>query len=210
MRRRSIWFIFCGLVALALGGIAVAGGGGAQTDDAAATFSASEVKRFKSRTCTGADGEYRVTHAVLLGKVESTTDPILAGALKLKLKSVYNLTENLGWVVGTAHIRNDAVDPDTRARATFKAVNVNGAIEGMFVGGAGAPHWRLLANFSASLNQTDTTAAITNGTIGAASSSNSALLFRGGCKHKEDEPVTATQRGEKPHGEGRGKGKDKP
>jgi hypothetical protein len=209
MRKRTISFMFVGLVALALGGFAVAGSGGAQTDDAAATFTASEVKRFKARTCTGADGEYRIIHAVLQGDVVSTTDPVLAGKLKLKLKSVYNKTENLGWVVGTAHIRNEAADPDTRARATFRAVNVNGTIEGMLVGGAGAPHWRLLANFSASLSQTDTTAAMTDGKIGTPSSNNSALLFRGGCRSENAAATTASDTG-RGKGKENGKGKGRP
>jgi hypothetical protein len=206
MQKRTISFLLAGLVALVVGAVAVAGSRGAQTDDAAATFSTSEVKRFKARTCTGADGEYRIVHAVLNGNVVSTTDPVLAGKLKLKLKSVYNKTENLGWVVGTAHIRNEDADPDTRARATFRAVNVNGTIEGMLVGGAGAPHWKLLANFSATLSQTDTTAAIADGKIGTPSSNNSALLFRGGCRSEDAAAATTSDTG---RGKGKEKGKDK-
>jgi hypothetical protein len=201
MRKRTIWFILAGLVALVLGGVAVAGGGGAETDDATATFSADQVKHFKSRTCTGADGEYRITHTVLSGKVESTTDPLLAGELKLRLKSVYNLNEGLGWVVGKAHIRNETADPDTRARASFKAVNKGGNLEGMLVGGAGAPHWKLLATFSATLADSG---AVSNGKIGTPSSDNPALLYRRGCRSEDTGPTTASERGEK-----KGRGHDK-
>jgi hypothetical protein len=206
MRRRTILSILAGLVALVTAGLALAREDhGAQTDLATATFTATEVKRLKTRTCEGADGTYKITHAVVLGEVVSTTDPLLAGKLKLHFKSVYNDTEDLGWVAGKAHIRNEAAG--TRARASFRAVQVGDEIEGMLGGGAGHPHWKLLANFSATLADTG---AVTDGKIGTPSSDNSALLFRGGCKHKKDETVTATQQGEKPHGEGRGKGKDKP
>jgi hypothetical protein len=195
MKGRTIWSILAGLVALVVAGIAVASQHGAQTDAATATFSATEVKRVKSRTCEGVDGTYKITHAVVHGDVVSASDPVLAGKLKLHLKSVYNTTEGLGWVVGKAHVRNEAAEPDTHARASFKAVNVGGKLEGLFVGGAGAPHWKLLANFSASLADTG---AVTGGTIGAPSSDNSALLYRGGCRRPEKaHPAVTTERGKR-------------
>jgi hypothetical protein len=202
MRRRTIWSLVAGVVALVVVGIAVASQHGAQTDDATATFSATEVKRIKTRTCEGADGTYKITHAVVHGDVVSASDPVLAGKLRLHLKSVYNTTEGLGWVVGKARVRNEAAEPDTHARASFKAVNVGGKLEGLFVGGAGAPHWRLLANFSASLGDTG---AVTGGTIGAPSSDNSALLYRGGCRSEKADTATASERGKK-----KGHGKRRP
>jgi hypothetical protein len=211
MRRRTILSILAGLLALVTAGLALAREDhGAQTDLATATFMANDVKRLKTRTCEGADGTYKITHAVVLGEVMSTADPVLAGKLKLHFKSVYNDTEDLGWVAGKAHIRNESTG--TGARASFRAVKVGDKIEGMLSGGAGRPHWRLLANFSATLADTG---AVNNGTIGSPSSDtsaldNSALLFRGGCKHKKDASLTATQRDEKAHGEERGKGKVKP
>jgi hypothetical protein len=205
MRKRTIWTILAGLVALAIAGLAVAAHKGAQTDPAEASFSATEVKRIKTRTCEGADGTYKITHAIVEGTVASTEDPVLAGNLRLHLKSVYNDTENLGWVTGKAHIRNELADPDTRARASLTAVNVDGEIEGMLVGGAGAPHWKLLANFSADLADTG---AVTHGQIGSAGSSdNSALLFRGGCHRKADGPAVASERKEK---KGRGHERARP
>lgn len=204
MRKRTIGFILASLAALAIAGLAVAGRHGAETDAVAATFSATEVKRMKSRTCTGADGEYRITHAVLLGEVVSTTDPLLAGKLKLHLKSVYNVAESIGWVAGTAHIRNEAADPDTRARASFRAVNVGGEIEGLFTGGAGRPHWKLLANFSAKLADTG----VTEGQIGGGSSDNSALVFRGGCR-SEAAPAAQERKLER-EDKGRGHEKKRP
>src|SRR5918996_6243307 len=136
MRQRTIWSIVACLAA-----IAVASQRGAQTDDATATFSATEVKRIKTRTWEGADGTYKITHAVLEGEVTAADPAVLGGKLRLHLKSVYNDTEDLGWVTGKAHIRNETAEPDTRARASFKAVNVGGNLEGVLVGGAGAPHW---------------------------------------------------------------------
>jgi hypothetical protein len=206
MRRRTILSILAGLLALAIAGMAMARERGAQTDLAEATFSATEVKRLKTRTCEGADGTYKITHAVVLGEVVSSSDPLLAGKLKLHFKSVYNDTEDLGWVAGKAHVRNEATG--TRVRASFRAVNVGGKLEGMFGGGAGHPHWKLLANFSATLADTG---AVSDGKIGTPSSDNSALLFRGGCIHKREDTVTATEREEKKlRGEERGRGKDKP
>ena len=207
MRKRTIWTILAGLVALAIAGLAVAAHQGAQTDAAVASFSATEVKRIKTRTCEGADGTYKITHAIVEGTVMSTEDPVLAGNLRLHLKSVYNDTESLGWVTGKVHIRNEVADPDTRARASLRAVNVDGEIEGMLVGGAGAPHWKLLANFSANLADTG---AVTDGQIGAGSSDNSALLFRGGCRREA--AVRASERKlergeERGHGHGKEKGR---
>jgi hypothetical protein len=205
MRRRTILSILAGSLALVLVGMAVAReNGGAQTDAAAATFSATEVKRIKTRTCEGADGTYKITHAVVYGEVVSATDPVLAGRLKLHFKSVYNDTEDLGWVAGYAQVRNESAG--TRARASFRAVNVGGEIEGMFGGSAGRPHWKLLANFSANLADTG---AVTNGTMGAPSSDNSALLFRSGCRHKNDNSLTAADREAKKN-EAKGNGRQKP
>lgn len=194
MRKPTIWTILAGLVALVVAGIAVASQRGAETDDATAAFSATEVKRLKTRTCEGADGTYEITHAVLEGEVTTADPAVLGGKLRLHLKSVYNDTENLGWVTGKAHIHNETADPDTRARASFKAVNVGGNLEGILVGGAGAPHWKLLATFSATLADSG---AVTDGKIGKPSSENSALLYRGGCRSKDAGPAAASERGKK-------------
>jgi hypothetical protein len=203
MRRRTILSILAGLLALAIAGMAMAREhGGAQTDAAQATFSATDVKRLKTRTCEGADGAYKITHAVVLGEVVSASDPVLNGKLKLHLKSVYNDTEDLGWVVGRAHVRHETTG--TRVRAGFAAVNVGGEIEGMLSGGAGRPHSKLLANFSANLADTG---AFTGGTIGTPSSDNSALLFRGGCRHREDSLRSSGREEEKKAGQERGKEK---
>jgi hypothetical protein len=202
MSRRIVWIVSGALLALVTASLAVASHRGAQTDAAAATFSATEVKRIKSRTCEGSDGTYKITHAVLEGAVVSASDPVLAGQLRLHLKSVYNTTEGLGWVAGKAQIRNESAVPDTRARATFRAVNVGGELEGMFVGGAGAPHWKVLANFSANLSDSG----VTEGKIGTGSSDNSALLYRGGCGAGHDESTVASQ-GERENGKGRGRKK---
>jgi hypothetical protein len=200
MKKRTIWIVSAALIALVSAGIAVASQRGAETDAATATFSATEVKRTKSRTCEGSDGTYKITHAVLEGEVVSTSDPVLAGKLRLQLKSVYNTTDGLGWVAGKAQIRNEGADPDTRARASFRAVNVGGELEGMFVGGAGAPHWKLLANFSATLSDSG----VTSGQIGGGSSDNSALLYRGGCRRAEENSATALQ-GEREKDKGHGR-----
>jgi hypothetical protein len=202
MRKRTFWAILAGAVALLVAGIAVASQQGAQTDDATATFSATEVKRTKTRTCQGADGTYKITHAVVEGEVTAADPALLGGKLRLHLKSVYNDTEDLGWVTGKAHIRNEAADPDTRARASFKAVNVGGNLEGLLVGGAGGPHWKLLATFSATLADSG---AVSNGTIGKPTSENSALLYRGGCRSENAGPAAASERGKK-----KGHGKRQP
>jgi hypothetical protein len=194
MRQRTTWSIVAGLVALVVAGIAVASQHGAQTDDATATFSATEVKRIKTRTCEGADGTYKITRAVLEGEVTTADPALLGGKLRLHLRSVYNDTEDLGWVTGKAHIRNETAEPDTRARASFKAVNVGGNLEGILVGGAGTPHWKLLATFSATLADSG---AVSNGKIGKPTSDNSALLYRGGCRSKDAGPTTTSERGKK-------------
>jgi hypothetical protein len=201
MRSRMVWAIVAGLVTLVVAGMALASQHGAQTDDATATFSATTVKRTKTRTCQGADGTYKVTHAVVEGEVTAADPALLAGKLRLHLKSVYNDTEDLGWVTGKAHIRNEAADPDTRARASFRAVNAGGNLEGILIGGAGAPHWKLLATFSATLADNG---AVSNGRIGNPTSENSALLYRGGCRSGDTGPSAASERGKKKgHAKGR-------
>jgi hypothetical protein len=201
MRKRTTWASVAGVLALLVAGMALASEHGAQTDDATATFSATQVKRSKTRTCQGADGTYKITHAVVEGEVTAADPALLGGKLRLHLKSVYNDTEDLGWVTGKAHIRNEGVDPATRARASFKAVNVGGNLEGLLVGGAGAPHWKLLATFSATLADSG---AVSNGKIGEPTSENAALLYRRGCRSEDTGPSATSERGKKKgHDKGR-------
>lgn len=185
MTRLKFW-IGGVLVALATTGIALAAGpDGASTDAASATFRA-EAKRVTTRNCKGSDGTYRITRGIYAGTMESS-DPRLNGRLRIRIHSVYNTDEKLGWAHGVVHVRGE----ETRAAARLSAVLSDDSMEGLLTGAAGAPRAKLLANFSA-----DFTPDGFSGKLGSGDSANLALLFTRGCKSESSE--TAIKQRERP------------
>jgi hypothetical protein len=203
LRKYKLWLGLAVFLCFATAGIAVASEEpSAQTQAVAASFQA-DMKREKSGMCKGADGTYKVTHSIYWGVAEST-NPLLDGRMRLKLESFYNVDEKLGKVAGELHIRNE--DTDTRAVARLVGVNSNGDVEGILIGVAGRPHAKLVANFSARLGES----AIA-GKLGDGSSSNLAVLFSRGCKHREHETTAlARDQGKQERGEEHPEKKDRP
>jgi hypothetical protein len=171
MLRLKFW-IGGALVALMVSGIAMAAAG-AKTDTPSATFSAT-AKRVQTKTCQGSDGTYKITKGVYEGKMDST-DPRLAGPVRLKIESVYNTDESAGWMRGELKLRNG--DTDMRAEAQLSAVNLDGTVEGLLTGHAGTPRAKLLANFVADF----TPDGFANGKLGTGGSANQSLFFGGAC-----------------------------
>ena len=172
---------------LAVTGVALAGQG-ANTATPSATFTAS-AKRVDTRTCQGGDGKYTITRGRYEGTFVSTT-PGLSGPARLTVRSVYNNDESAGWLTGELQVRNATADGRTEAR--FSAVDLDGNVEGLLVGKTGPPRANLLANFSATFDQSST-GGFTDGKLGTGASANEALIFGGGCTG--DKPDKAPKSG---------------
>jgi hypothetical protein len=173
--RRLTWIALAGAVALTAAGIAVAGHRDtARTQAVAATFSASRTA-VNERTCTGADGTYRVAREVFEGTVTSA-DPRLAGRLTLRTKSLINQTTGYGTTEGSAWLR-DTTTGRTKARARLTAVNtqlgvLNGVLEGRLKEGG-----RLVANFKATFSSPTAF----SGELGSGAGENTAVVQSGRC-----------------------------
>jgi hypothetical protein len=188
---------------VALAGIAVArsGGGADKIEPAQSTFTAAPVKD-KTRTCTGSDGEYNITHATYRGESVSA-DPRLAGDLQIKARSVVNLTTGLGFSKGSIKIREDG-SRRAKALARFSAVNTQrGKLDGFIRGhvkNTERGRARLLANFSAAFNAEGTELTGEMGSEAPVPPQNSAVLVSGRCDRGQgDEQRGSAQRG--PRGE---------
>jgi hypothetical protein len=165
--RRIVLLALAALATLAVAGLALAQLTTTGTEAVSATFTATNVVRTDTRTCTGTDGAYEITHARYDGQATSATAG-LAGPLQIRVKSVYNTTEKLGFVDGTIYLRGT----DRRAIGRFSAVNTNGVLDGYLTGhvsrGA-ALRGSLTAGFTR-------TGGFTDGKLGTGSSTNTALL----------------------------------
>jgi len=170
------WMALVATGALVFAGFAVANHVGASTHAVSATFSATTVAERWTRTCTGVDGTYELTHAKYTGTATGSDDR-LSGAIELHVRSVYNQSENLGRVHARVKIRDDAGKVKTRGE--LHAVNANGQVEGLLVGHAReGVNNKLLANVSAAYTSEG---GFSNGQLGAGNAANTALLYANGC-----------------------------
>lgn len=174
--RKVLWLSLMGVLALAVtGGIAVAAKRAADTKAVSATFTAAAAEGLKSRTCTGVDGTYQFRHGQYKGTAVSD-DARLNGPITLRLESVYNQTEKLGTVTGT--VRFSTGEDDGKGLGHVHAVNSDGKLTGIVIGGIGRPHGKLIANFSAELGATGLTA----GKIGSGTPASTAVVLQAQCK----------------------------
>jgi len=155
MRRITIVAVACG-IALIAAGIAVALRAATGTNLVASTFNATTVERYNTRTCTGADGQYDVVDAVFTGTAASS-EPSLAGAVRIRIRSAYNTTKNVGWAGGTPSFGNAG-----RVALGFDAAAANGKLTGFVRGGAGRPMATLVGSFTADYSKSG----LVNGQIG--------------------------------------------
>lgn len=176
------------LLTLVASGVAVAEEGRktADTDSAAATFSAERTK-VSERTCVGSDGTYRVAHEEFRGTVVSS-DPRLAGAIVLKTRSVINQTNGLGRTAGHAYLRS--TDGQHKGKAALIAVNtqrgvLDGVLSGAVRSSGDTPGGHLVANFRAAFAADGLTL---TGELGGGASQNTAVVQRfAGCATAEHE-----------------------
>jgi hypothetical protein len=166
--RRIVLLAFAALATLAVAGLALAQLTTNGTEAVSATFTATNVVRTDTRTCTGADGTYEITHARYDGQATSATAG-LAGPLQIRVKSVYNTTEKLGFVDGTLYLRGT----ERRALGRFSAVNTNGVLDGYVTGHVSRGFAALRGSLTAGFTRTG---GFTDGKLGTGSSTNTALL----------------------------------
>jgi len=156
MRRITIVALTCG-AALAAAGIAVAVKASTGTNLVASSFTATTVERYNSRTCTGPDGQYEVVDATYRGSGTSS-EPSLAGTVRIRIRSAYNTTKNVGWANGSLSFSNGA----DRGALGFDAVDANGKLTGFVRGRVGQPAAALLGSFTADYSKNG----LQNGQIG--------------------------------------------
>jgi hypothetical protein len=171
------WAVLVLTGALVFAGVAVAKHGGGSTQAVSATFAATTVVHRATKICTGTDGTYELTHARYTGTATGSDDR-LSGGLELHVRSVYNQTENLGWVDARVKLR-DAASGRVKAHGRLDAVNVNGQLEGLLTGHVrGDDRGKLLANVSAGYSSAG---GFSDGQLGAGNAANTALLHSGRC-----------------------------
>jgi hypothetical protein len=194
--KRFIGSALVAVLVLALAGIAVATGSKKQaaTEPAAAEFTAAPVAdKTKTRTCTGVDGQYNITHGTYKGT--STGDPRLTGDIVIKTKSIVNLDNGLGVTQGSVWLSKPAATtPKSRhgkkhryqAVAKLQAVNTErGKLDGFLSGVAknadGKGKVALAANFSATFNADGTSLTGQLGGDAPVAPTNSAVFYGRPC-----------------------------
>jgi len=144
--------------ALTLAGVAIAHLTASGTAAVSATFSATTVQSFKSRTCNGPDGQYQLIDALYAG-TSSSAQAELNGDARIRIHSAYNTTEKIGWATGWVKLH------DTNA-LRFDAVNANGKLTGFTRGRVGGHVGDLLASFASDFSSSG----LANGQLGGGGS----------------------------------------
>jgi hypothetical protein len=134
--------------------------------------------RTSTHTCNGQTIE--ITTGRWTGTSTSTTAD-LAGTVDLWVKSVYNVTKNLGWVEGRLKIRA----ADDRTGAHFTGINSNGTLDAWLRGHAGKGDGALLGSLTGTFSRT---AGLTAGAIGSGSGADAAVLVDAIRCEKPDTP----------------------
>jgi hypothetical protein len=119
-----------------------------------------------THTCNGQTIE--ITRGSWTGTSTSTA-PDLAGTVALHIKSVYNVTKNLGWVEGKLKI----AAADDRTGAHFTGINSNGTLDAWLRGHAGKGDGALLGSLTGTFSKT---AGLTAGAIGSGNGADAAVL----------------------------------
>lgn len=163
------------LAALAVTSAAVAHLRSGDASQVSATLSAPTATNVETRTLTCEGETIEITTGRYSGTATSSTAD-LSGPVELRVKSVYNVTKNLGWIDGRLTIRA----ADDRTHAHFSAVNVNGTLDGWLRGSAGRGDGTVFGSFAGAFSKTG---GLASGTLGSGSSANTALISkRTSCK----------------------------
>ena len=189
MKRISI--IIAALVVLAAAGAALAHHKFSDVSHVSATLTATSPSQLQTRTYT-CDGEtVEVTRGRYTGAATSTTGD-LAGALELRVYSVYNTTKKLGWIGGRLVIAAS----DGRTHARFSGVLADGKLDGWLRGRAGRRDGALLGSLSGAFTSAG---GLTGGQLGGGGGANAALLIQHDNCRRADQPrpsVFLTVRGQ--------------
>lgn len=189
--RRFIVLAIVAATALSTAGFAVAHLKASGTDAVSATFTAAK-ERAETRTCTGPDGTYEITHGRYAGTAVSTNEA-LDGPIVFHVVSVYNTTEKLGWIEGWMKVRRED-DDDRRSTARFWAtLGDGGAAEGFVHGRVHHHYAALFGNVSATFTPSG---GFANGRIGGGGGSNAAVLAGRPCVGKLGIAVKLVVKGE--------------
>jgi hypothetical protein len=113
--------------ALMAAGVASARRGATSVQAASANFTATTVSHESQVTCSVTGGDtFQATIATYSGEALSS-DPRLAGALRIRAWSLVDTTNGVGHVFGVFHIRGTG----TRAHGTLNAALANGKASGI-------------------------------------------------------------------------------
>lgn len=123
-------FALVGLImaaALSAAGVAAAHGRTTSVQAASATFAATTVSNVSQVTCSVTGGDtFQATIATYTGAA-SSSDPRLAGALRIRAWSLVDTTNGVGHVFGEFHIKGAG----TRAHGTLNAALADGKASGI-------------------------------------------------------------------------------
>ena len=123
-------FVLLGLVvalALSAAGVAAARGRTTSVQAASATFTATTVSNMSQVTCSVTGGDtFQATIATYTG-ASLSSDPRLAGALRIRAWSLVDTTNGVGHVFGQFHIKGAG----TRAHGTLNAALADGKASGI-------------------------------------------------------------------------------
>jgi hypothetical protein len=189
--RRRLLLAAATVTALAAAGIAIAGPGlSGSTSLVAASFYANTLVSSHTKSCTATNNDaITETDATFTGTATST-DTRLAGPVTVDVRSVYDSTTSAGSLTGNLEIAGTANPPTPgHFHAVFGAVNVNGNVQGFLFGGlGGGVHF--LGNFTATFSATGGfSSSGTQATIGAGSTTNTAVVTGGaGCAPNPPHP----------------------
>ncbi|MEX2210912.1 MAG: hypothetical protein WD689_04030 [Gaiellaceae bacterium] len=183
MTKKIMWIGLAGALALVGAGLAVAAMQAKGTSAGAFAFTASAGEPAKTRTCTGVDGTYSISHTVYTGTASSGL--YNGQAVTVRLKTTVNTTENAGVAKGTIAFRGD---DQLQAKGNLVGVVDGDTITGVVTGRdvRGEDRGALIANYSATLG-TGTLSL----TAGDGSAANEAILFGGtGCERRTTSGAT--------------------
>ena len=157
------------LAALVATSVAVANGWrAADVSAVSATLTATTPTNVKTTTQTCNGQTIEVTTGRWSGTATSATAD-LAGPVDLYLKSVYNVTKNLGWIEGKLRIAAS----DGRSAASVTGINSNGTIDAWLRGHAGKGDGAILGSLTGSFSKAG---GLTAGAIGSGAGADAALL----------------------------------
>ena len=163
--------------AVALAVVPAVGG----ASEAIATFSTTTMEKSRTRSCTSDGKTWESTKGHYTGAVVST-NAVLAGALRIEARTIYNASDGLGFVTGSFKIKDD----DSRVRGTFSGTIKAGKLVGYLTGKSHGEHAKVLGNLSATFAGGSTN--FTDGKIGAGSSTDVLAVVAGPvCRGSESE-----------------------